>query len=408
MSVRGYGVVKAHWLSAERLRIYPLALMALYFGWACILVLRSHGGVDASGKPLGFDFIAFWGAARMALSGHPADVYDPQRLLAVERTALPGLGEGPLGPWQYPPTFLLLVLPLGLLPYFLSYFSFIGASLAGFAVALRRTLAAQGIAPRSAWLPLLGSPAVMVNAFEGQNGFLTAALIGAALLLLQTRPAMAGLLIGLLTIKPHLGLLLPLVLLCGGCWRALLYAALGAAGFAAASIAALGSDTLWAFFDRLPVVASWVNEGKMPLAKMPTFFALGRSLGLPADAAWLLHGLMALLAAVIVGRVWLRSGSLPLRAAALLAGTMLISPYLYDYDLVWMGLALAWFGGYALRQGWRPWEKELLVLVWLQPGVMVLGEYALGFQPAPLLSLAFLLLVLRRTGDRHAAGMAAA
>jgi len=400
--------VKEHWLNAERLRIYPLALMALYVGWACILVLRAHGGVDASGKPLGFDFIAFWGAARIALGGHPADAYDMQRLLEVERTALPGLGDGPLGPWQYPPTFLLLVLPLGLLPYFLSYFSFIGASFGGFAVVLRRTLAAQGIAPRAAWLPLLGSPAVMVNAFEGQNGFLTAALIGAALLLLQSRPAVAGLLIGALTIKPHLGLLLPLALLCGGCWRALFYAALGAAGFAAGSVAVLGSDTLWAFFERLPLVASWVSEGKMPLAKMPTFFSLGRSLGLPAGAAWLLHGLVAMLAAAVVARVWLGGRSMALRAAALLSGTMLLSPYLYDYDLVWMGLALAWFAGYALRHGWRPWEKELLVLVWLQPGIMALGHYALQFQPAPLLSLAFLLLVLRRAVDRPeaAAGVA--
>ncbi len=391
--------MKPHWLNRQRLLVYPLAVLVLYLGWIGILVLRAHGGVDAGGKPLGFDFIAFWGASRAALAGHAADAYDPQALLALERTALPGLGAGPLGSWQYPPTFLLLVLPLGLLPYFLSWFTFIGASFAALAASVRGILRSEGLAPAAAWLPLLACPAVMVNAVEGQNGFLTAALAGGALLLLRSRPALAGVLIALLSIKPHLGLLLPLVLICGRYWRVLFYAAAATAGFVAASLAILGVDTLSAFFERLPVVANWVGDGTMPLAKMPTLFSLARSLGMPLREAYWLHGLGALLAALATARVWLKSEDLALRGAALLTGTLLVSPYLYDYDLVWLTPALAWFAGHAQRLGWRRGERELLVLAWLLPLLMLFGESLLKVQPAPLVTAALLLLILRRSAE---------
>ncbi|MDB5974823.1 MAG: hypothetical protein JWR07_1583 [Nevskia sp.] len=394
-----------HWLNRERLRLYSLGCLIVYLGWVCILVGRSHGGIDPSGKPLGFDFIAFWGASRLALAGHAVGAYDLHTLLLAQRAALPGLGEGLLGPWQYPPTFFLLVLPLGLMPYFVAYFCFVGATFIAFALVMRRILAVEGLAARTMWLPLLGFPAVMINAFEGQNGFLTASLMGLALLLLPTRPACGGMMMGLLAVKPHLGLLLPLALLCGGQWRALLYAAFSASGFLALSVAVLGGDTLLAFFDRLPQVADWVARGEMPLVKMPTFFAFARLLGLPVQGAYLVHALGALLAALGVGWVWRNCVDWALRSAALLVATLLISPYLFDYDLVWLAPALAWFTGYAMRRGWLSWEREFLVLVWVLPLISMLSGQFLHLQPAAPVLSGFLLLILRRVKNEMADGV---
>ncbi len=393
-----------HWLNRERLRLYPLAAFIVYLGWVCVLLARSRHGVYENGLPIGFDFIAFWGAARMALSGNPVGAYDLQALVKVQQGALPGLHEGPLGPWQYPPSFLMLVLPLGLMPYLWSYLVFIGASFAGLAAVMRRLFRQLDLPADALWLPLLGFPAVMINAFEGQNGFLTGALVCAALLLLPRRPAWAGVAIGLLSIKPQLGLLLPLALACGGFWRTLLYALFTAAGLTVVSIALFGTDTLLAFFERLPEVASWVSTGKMPLGKMPTVFAYARLLGLPAPAAFLVHGLVALAVAGLVGWCWLRCKDWALRSAALLAGTMLASPYLYDYDLVWLAPALACFCSHALRVGWLPGERELLVAVWLLPGLMLLFWNLLAVQPAPFVLIAFLLTILRRVALAHKAG----
>src|SRR3546814_629987 len=67
------------------------------------------------GRPIGRYFIAFWSAARLALDGDPAAAYDIARIHAVQGALAPH----PIHPmpWHYPPSFLMLVLPLGLLPY---------------------------------------------------------------------------------------------------------------------------------------------------------------------------------------------------------------------------------------------------------------------------------------------------
>jgi len=150
--------------------------------------------------------------------------------------------------WHYPPTFLLAVLPLGLLAYpaALGVFTLAGA---GLWAALVRRVAAD----RRAWIVAAAAPAGLINLLDGQNGFLTAALAGFALLLLARRPVLAGVLIGLLAIKPHLAVLFPLALLADRQWRAIAAAAITAALFAATSIAVFGWGTLFAFLHDLPV-----------------------------------------------------------------------------------------------------------------------------------------------------------
>ena len=294
----------------------------------------------------------------------------------------------------------LALLPLALLPYFPALILFLGASFVAYAWVVRRIVPGP-----DTWLPLFGFAGVVMNAGEGQNGFLTAALAGGALLLLPRAPARAGLLIGLLTIKPHLGVLLPLVLLCGRYWGALLWATLTAAAFAALSLMLLGMGTAHAFFAHLPQVAKWVEDGSLPWSKMPTFFAFARLLGAPVVAAYALHFAVAAAATTAVAWVWLRGAAYELRAAALVAGTLLVSPYLYDYDLVWLGLAIAWFTVYALRRGWRGGERELLALLWLLPVLVLPLQHVLKVQAAPFAVLLLLLAILRRARGERLAGV---
>ena len=71
----------------------------------------------------------------------------------------------------------------------------------------------------------LAFPAVYVNLAHGQNGFLSAALLGGSLLILDQRPKLAGVLIGLLAYKPQFGVLIPLVLIATGRWTVIAAAA---------------------------------------------------------------------------------------------------------------------------------------------------------------------------------------
>ncbi len=71
---------------------------------------------------------------------------------------------------------------------------------------------------RTGVLFALGFPAAIWNITAGQNGFLTAALIGGTLGLLERHPALAGICLGLLTYKPQFGLLFPIVLIADRRW----------------------------------------------------------------------------------------------------------------------------------------------------------------------------------------------
>lgn len=381
--------MRGHWLNKERLTNYPRIFLALYLVMTVALILTSHGGLDAFHKPMGHDFITFWAASKLALAGNAAAAYDVRQIVQVEWAIVPGFHT--YNPWLYPPTFYLLVLPLSLLPYFLSYIVFMATTFAGYFVVLRKVFAPPGSLPL-----LLAFPGLFVNAHEGQNAFLTGALAGGALILLPSRPVLAGILIGLLTIKPQLGLLFPLILVCGRHWRAFVVAALTAAVFLASSVAVLGTDTLSGFYSSMVAFPAWaVQEGRLAI-KIPSFFAFARLLGAPLQGAYILQCLVALPVAAAVGWVWIRCKDVSLRSAAFIVGSLLVTPYLLDYDLAWLALPIIWFACYAMRFGWLQGEREMLVAAWLLPLVMTPFAMATHVQIAPFVLVLFLLLILRR------------
>jgi len=158
-------------LNRERLSVYPRIFLALYLlvggYWLLGGLFTRQGPTDRLGKPVGADFLQYWAASQMALTGEAPAVYDPEKLYAGERQVT-GVFF-PL-PWHYPPTFLLLVLPLSLLPYLASLCTWLGVTLSGYLAVLRR------IAPHPAafWLAL-AFPGAFQNLIHGQNGFLSVA-----------------------------------------------------------------------------------------------------------------------------------------------------------------------------------------------------------------------------------------
>ncbi|WP_169740628.1 glycosyltransferase family 87 protein [Nevskia soli] len=386
---------QSHWLRPARLSLYAAAFLAIYLMLGVFAVVHYPHGTDSTGHSLRPDFLAFWGASHIALTGDAAKAYELESIVEAERTALPGY-KG-VCRWIYPPTFYLLVLPLALLSLLPSYLLFMAVTLLGYLTAVHGILLTQRLVTPGSWLLLLGFPAVAVNLFKGQNGLLTVALMGAALLLLQQRrPLWAGMFVGLLTIKPQLGVLLPIALICGREWRALGAATVTAIVFLGLSTAVLGIDSLRAFLHGLPVFSAWAAQATDLLTVTPTIFSFLRLLGVPYAPALALHGLAALAVAASVVWTWRKCGEFSLRAAVLVVGSLLISPYIVDYDLAWLALALAWFCGYAARHGWRAWERETLVLLWLLPILLVPIHSILGLQFAPFIMLAFLLMLLRR------------
>jgi hypothetical protein len=118
--------------------------------------------------------------------------------------------------WSYPPSIMLLAAPFGKLGYLtaLAIWTFLGLALF-IAVAWRNVSDWRGP------LPVLMSPAALMCLISGQSAFVTAALLISVFALMDRRPLAAGVLVGLLTIKPQLGLLFPFFLIASGRWRCL-------------------------------------------------------------------------------------------------------------------------------------------------------------------------------------------
>lgn len=352
--------VDGHWLTADRLKIYPIIFLVVFILAAGVWALLSNDLIDPGGKPIGTDFITFWAASDLALAGRPEAAFDLQQIFEAERGAVAGLTD--TFAWHYPPTFQLIVMPLAALPYILSYLAWTGLTMVAY-VGVVRKLAST---PQAIWL-ILAFPATFVNFGHGQTGFLTTALFGGAILLLERRPIAAGILIGLLSFKPHFGILIPIALISGGYWRTFFAAAVTTILFALLSAAVLGLEPWLAFHDNLPVVRHILEEGGIPWEKMPGLFIALRLLGVGAGAAYMMQALLALGVAGTVAWVWWKRPSVPLGAAVLVSGALLVTPYAFDYDLVLLAIPIALLARDGYLRGWYRYEREILVAAWLIP-----------------------------------------
>jgi hypothetical protein len=378
-----------HWLNRERLTVYPRLILTLLIVVAVTWVLMSKNAVDPKGKPLGYDFITFWAASYVGLTGHAQDAYDIASLFKAEQIAVPASQSAFV--WFYPPSFYLLILPLASLPYLAAYWTFVLSTLGCYLLVVRRVV--QGNA--AMWC-LAAFSGVWMNLFHGQNAFLTAALAGAALLALPQRPILAGVFIGLLAIKPHLALLFPVALIAIGAWRTFVTAAVTALAFVAIGAAALGRGTLSACLASIGHARLFLEGGFLPWSKMPTVFAFLRLLGAPVTAAYVIHGVVAVAAVLAVWHIWRRCRDWPLRGAALMTATFLVSPYVFDYDLAWLAFPIAWLALTGLRDGWLRGEREMLVAAWALPMLMSPVATAISLQIGPFVLGALLWMTMRR------------
>jgi alpha-1,2-mannosyltransferase len=332
-------------------------------------------------NPFGADFISFWAASVLALGGDAAAAYRLDAHHAVQAGVADFQG---MLPFFYPPPFLIVALPLGLLPYWAAAALWIVATFAAYLAAARRLL------PGAGWL-VAAYPAVIVNAITGQNGFLTAAIFIAGLLALPKRPLAAGMLLGCLIIKPHLALLLPLAFIAAGQWRAFAGAALSSLGLLLLALAMFGPGSYAEWVGQAPVYASILADGSVGWHKMASVYGSLRLAGAPAQLACAIHGAIALCAVAAVWLVWRKQPDPGAKAAALAAATLLVSPYLFLYDTLILVVPFLWLLSRGERQG-------LLAALWCVPLIGVAQNW--GFNTllnlTPLVSIAVLVLVCRQ------------
>lgn len=386
------------WLTAERVRNYGLMLLAFYVLAIVVWIALADGLTDRNGKPLGTDFSNVYAAGVLTLEGHAADAYDPSLQHAAERKVFGP--ETPFFGWHYPPFFLMVAAALATLPYAWALLAWMALTFPAYLTATR------AICPRPETLLLAAAfPAVFVNLGHGQNGFLTTALLGGALLWLDRRPALAGLLIGLLAYKPQFGILIPLVLLATGRRTVIAAATATIAVLAGMSSLMLGAGVWQAFADSAEFSRAIVLEaGGTGWEKIPSLFSAVRNLGGSIEIAYAAQGALLLALATSLVSLWRSRAAYELKAAALALACLLATPYVLDYDLVVVAIAIAFFARHGFGHGFRPYEISLLAAAWVTPliarGVMSATGVPLGL----LVLVAFYVLIMQRaTSDKRAA-----
>jgi alpha-1,2-mannosyltransferase len=426
------------WLTRERTRLVAVMLLIASAAGFLFLVVTAHGYVDRQGRPLGTDFSNVYAAGTYVRDGKPDAPFDPPtqygREQAIFGKATPFYG------WHYPPYFLFIASALARMPYGLALAVWQAASFALYllmiwaimsapsprtrgeawgegdsrlgselrvgplAFAAADQVGANSTAPRATgrrdylWLLLaLAYPAVLINIGHGQNGFLTAALLGGALVILDRRPLVAGILIGLLVYKPQFGLMIPLALIAGGRWRAFAAATATVAVLTLATTIAFGPAVWHAFllstkFSRTVVL----EQGQTGWQKIQSVFSWARMWGAPIPLAYALQTALTLALGVAIVWLWRSAASPALKSAALCLAAILATPYSLDYDMMVLAPAIAFFAVDGLARAFRPWEKTALAALWLVPLVTRSIAQATFIPLGVPAMLALFILIIRR------------
>lgn len=365
--------------------------------------------VDRNGVPLPrIDFTYWWVGGVQALQGTAASMYDAaqlKHLLAVLVGPDHAKDFYDFYNFPYPPTIFFLLAPLPMLPYVSAFLIWTAAPLLACIVVVFL------IVRRLAAIPLvLASPFGAHAVRWGQFGFLNASLLGGALLALERRPVLAGMLIGCLTYKPQFGILIPVALVAARQWRAFASAAITAVSLVGISIAVFGIES-WVAFPR----GFLANAGDVLLLRSYGFdwvwiqsvYGLVRSLHGRTALALLAQGCAVMGATVIIWFVWRSSTRYPLKAALLSAATLIASPYAWFHDLTVIAVPVAFLAKDQISWGLLRGEQTILLALF-GTALTVLVVYGGGLPLGPVIVITLIGVILRRVYHAQAEPAAAA
>lgn len=360
-----------------------------YGAWLLLQLVTHRWIVDAAGHAFVTDFLAPYTAGHLAATGHAVAAYSDSAQHAAEVAVAGREFSGRLG-WPYPPHYFLILAPLAQLSYLHAFLLWTLVTLGGYAATIgavaRRNAAA---------LFALAAPWCLADLMVGQNGFFTAALLGLALLTLERRSIVAAILIAALTYKPQFGLLIPIALVAGGYWRTIAVTSAAVVVLALVSGALFGFDTFAAFLNVLPATTTnLVEHGAVGWGKLQSLYGLVRWIGAPNAAAWAAQVVLAATLGVGTAVLWRSKTTFAVKAAGLSAAAVLVTPYVFLYDLPVLAVSIAFLS----RE--RPLDRiEMSAVI-----ATILAFIAAALLAAPLAWLGGLALVA--LGVRRAVQMA--
>ena len=377
----------------RRLWLFGRLIPSLYLFMGVKFLVLGHWLIAPDGSRLWTDFLAIWAAGVQTRLGGAASVYGMPALDALQNATVANLAGQHL-PFAYPPPFLLVAVPLSTLPYVAAFLLWQAVTIALYAAAMHLI-----IPRREAVVVALAFPVVFANVFAGQEGLLAAALMAGSLALLDCRPVVAGVMLGLLTFRPQLGLVFPIILLLTGRWRTIMAATVTALFVVGASLLLFGAEAWRSFLDHVPEhAAATLLEGQAvgTWSVMQSVFALVRSVGGSVSLAWFGQISVAALTVLTLAWLWRQPIRQDLKSAAAALAASMVTPYLYYYDLCTLAVPAAFLIADGLKHGFARFERCAMLACAISTVPFIVGAFApLG--PFIMMVLAAILLVRLRS-----------
>jgi len=376
-----------------------LAYGAFLATWAWV----SHGFSSIGGARPGIDFSIFWAASHLMLQGMPARVYDHFAFVKTQMDLFGNFADIHGIGWVYPPAFLVAVAPFALLPFSIAYLLFVATGIGFYAFTIARIANGECRVDNARFWAFMiaASPCVFIAAIVGQNSLFTAALAAAALWWIVERPVAAGICIGLLAIKPQMAVVFPFVLIASRAWKVFVVAAATAVATTVIGVVICGVQSLEKFFVNADALRGALLDhgGQGFWFASPTVFSVSRLAGFSVVTAYAVHACVAAVAIGAACQVWRRSNDRRLRAAMVAIAALLASPYVWHYELAWLGIALACLGALALDGGWSRGEQTVWLIAWALPIYEHFNRLTMLPQIGPLVLLMLLWMVLQRAAN---------
>lgn len=379
-------------------------LLALPLAYPIYVLLAAPDAhwVSRSGAHFGLDFGNFWSGGRMALEGRVGDGYKPD---AYKALLAAWLAPATLFTnFSYPPSLLPLLTPFAALPYLASYALWSLLGIAAFVIAALGRIPQKRDAMLVAVLVI--APVTVSNLVFGQIAPFMTLLFVAAFRVLPARPILGGVLIGLMTVKPQFGVLVPVFLLAIGAWRTIAAATLTALALVALSAALFGVAPWHAYLTDTAAL-QWHY-----IMVMDDFYAI--NMVTPYGALWATGVPFAIalkmqwvISAATVAATWAvarGNADWPLKIAILALGSVMAVPYMLGSDLALPLAALVWY--VSTRREALPRNEMIPILIlWLMPFPLTFLLQRFGI-PATQVAMAvlYLLLVARALDVKVPAG----
>lgn len=339
--------------------------------------------VKASSSLIGRDFVNVWTGANILFNGNLEDLYDLVSYAEFQRKIIdPRIG---IHNFSYPPHVLLFIFPFALMGYVPALLTWIIVSGGAFVAAAKSYVSGTTV---PLWSVII-LPASMINIWAGHYGFVIGAMLLAGFAWLSQHPLRAGVLFGLMTIKPHLGVLIPLVLVVRGEWRAFGSATVITLLLVATSGSLFGFE-LWRQWitDTLGYQNDLITDidpiKYLYPRMMPTVWVSFRLICGEAVAGILQITIAVTAIAVVLISAWRRISNQDLGLIVATA-TFLILPYAFNYDMTVVSLAA--IVTLARYQRWLSLLERLAITIAFLTPVIV---FIFNMQGWPILPLGIL------------------